>query len=117
MPQQVTETSAAPFAATARDGNGAGVTTTADGGHIHPDGTYHPGERSAVRSGAAVAAPAVLPGLAAQQRRGIQLQHGDQPVAGVAGVSGAAPASAAKLGRNDPCWCGSGKKFKRCHGV
>ena len=21
-----------------------------------------------------------------------------------------------KLGRNAPCWCGSGKKFKRCHG-
>lgn len=21
-----------------------------------------------------------------------------------------------KLGRNDPCYCGSGKKFKRCHG-
>ncbi len=20
-----------------------------------------------------------------------------------------------KLGRNEPCWCGSGKKFKRCH--
>jgi len=20
-----------------------------------------------------------------------------------------------KLGRNDPCWCGSGKKWKRCH--
>lgn len=20
-------------------------------------------------------------------------------------------------GRNEPCWCGSGKKFKRCHGV
>lgn len=20
-----------------------------------------------------------------------------------------------KLGRNDPCWCGSGRKFKRCH--
>lgn len=20
------------------------------------------------------------------------------------------------LGRNDPCWCGSGKKYKRCHG-
>ncbi len=20
------------------------------------------------------------------------------------------------IGRNDPCWCGSGKKFKRCHG-
>lgn len=23
---------------------------------------------------------------------------------------------APKLGRNDPCWCGSGKKFKKCHG-
>jgi hypothetical protein len=22
-----------------------------------------------------------------------------------------------KPGRNDPCWCGSGKKFKRCHGA
>lgn len=21
------------------------------------------------------------------------------------------------LGRNDPCWCGSGKKYKKCHGV
>jgi len=22
-----------------------------------------------------------------------------------------------KLGRNEPCWCGSGKKFKLCHGA
>jgi preprotein translocase subunit SecA len=22
-----------------------------------------------------------------------------------------------KIGRNDPCWCGSGKKFKFCHGA
>ena len=33
---------------------------------------------------------------------------------------GAAASSASgpnvKLGRNDPCWCGSGKKYKRCHG-
>ena len=21
-----------------------------------------------------------------------------------------------KLGRNDPCWCGSGLKYKKCHG-
>ena len=21
-----------------------------------------------------------------------------------------------KIGRNDPCWCGSGKKYKKCHG-
>ncbi len=26
-----------------------------------------------------------------------------------------APGAQKKLSRNDPCWCGSGKKFKRCH--
>jgi len=25
------------------------------------------------------------------------------------------PVSAAQLGRNDLCWCGSGKKYKKCH--
>ena len=27
------------------------------------------------------------------------------------------PIEAAKVGRNDPCPCGSGKKYKRCHGA
>jgi preprotein translocase subunit SecA len=26
------------------------------------------------------------------------------------------PASWGKVGRNEPCPCGSGKKFKHCHG-
>ncbi|HEX8102611.1 MAG TPA: preprotein translocase subunit SecA [Solirubrobacteraceae bacterium] len=25
--------------------------------------------------------------------------------------------SSEQVGRNDPCWCGSGKKFKKCHGA
>ncbi len=25
--------------------------------------------------------------------------------------------AAEQIGRNDPCWCGSGKKFKKCHGA
>jgi hypothetical protein len=25
--------------------------------------------------------------------------------------------AAPKLGRNDPCFCGSGRKFKKCHGA
>ncbi|HZH17365.1 MAG TPA: preprotein translocase subunit SecA [Archangium sp.] len=29
----------------------------------------------------------------------------------------AAPAAGPKLGRNDPCHCGSGKKYKKCHGA
>jgi hypothetical protein len=26
-----------------------------------------------------------------------------------------APAQSATLNRNDDCWCGSGKKYKKCH--
>jgi preprotein translocase subunit SecA len=32
------------------------------------------------------------------------------------GGTATATAPAQKLGRNDPCWCGSGKKYKKCHG-
>ncbi|MDE3093507.1 MAG: preprotein translocase subunit SecA [Acidobacteriota bacterium] len=28
----------------------------------------------------------------------------------------ATPKEGDKIGRNDPCWCGSGRKFKQCHG-
>jgi preprotein translocase subunit SecA len=44
---------------------------------------------------------------------------------GAAGVAAEATATSTatvvkspnqKLGRNEPCWCGSGKKFKMCHG-
>ncbi len=28
---------------------------------------------------------------------------------------GAQPVVKKKMGRNDPCWCGSGKKWKKCH--
>ncbi|WP_291316233.1 SEC-C metal-binding domain-containing protein [Desulfuromonas sp.] len=27
------------------------------------------------------------------------------------------PDTMQELGRNDPCWCGSGKKYKKCHSV
>jgi preprotein translocase subunit SecA len=32
------------------------------------------------------------------------------------GSMAAAAAGMARVGRNDPCPCGSGKKFKHCHG-
>ena len=25
------------------------------------------------------------------------------------------PDTMQELGRNDPCWCGSGRKYKKCH--
>jgi preprotein translocase subunit SecA len=41
--------------------------------------------------------------------------------AAASNAGGAAAPSAnragGKIGRNDPCWCGSGKKYKRCHGA
>ncbi len=42
------------------------------------------------------------------------------PPAGGNGAGPAAPmvkSAEESIGRNDPCWCGSGKKFKRCHGA
>jgi uncharacterized protein YchJ len=30
-------------------------------------------------------------------------------------ADGAAAGKGKKPGRNDPCWCGSGKKYKKCH--
>jgi preprotein translocase subunit SecA len=42
----------------------------------------------------------------------MKMQHGDT----VAAANAARPADVPKLGRNDPCYCGSGLKFKKCHG-
>ena len=48
----------------------------------------------------------------------MRLQHGDETV-GLASSSRSSgqPPEGEKIGRNDPCWCGSGKKYKRCHGA
>jgi preprotein translocase subunit SecA len=51
----------------------------------------------------------------------VQYQHADfdEALANSSDESASAPPFArdiAKVGRNDPCPCGSGKKFKQCHG-
>ncbi len=74
---------------------------------------------SAIVRGSLPAAPATT---------GIRESLGDQPVtdgsgaaAGGGAGSPAGPRSGytptgARIGRNDPCWCGSGAKYKKCHG-
>ena len=63
---------------------------------------------------------------AAAAVRNLQYHHAD-PVEALGGGEEEAPPAIAeavqpytrpteKIGRNDPCWCGSGKKFKHCHG-
>jgi preprotein translocase subunit SecA len=119
-PEPVTQTSAAPVgastmvtAAAPQGGNGRGNGGTPPRA-IAPAGAI---AGAAARSGVTAATAAGgLPGLGGQ-RRAIQFQHGDEAAPTPAGAAGAKAASGPKLGRNDPCWCGSGKKYKRCHGA
>jgi len=69
--------------------------------------------------------PAVPAGLAARggpggQRRPAQLEYSAPTMDGGAGVERHTESSGggefARAGRNDPCPCGSGRKYKRCHG-
>jgi len=96
----------------------------------HPDaqprGPLSPrtsGAVAAVASAAARASEPVsqqrLPDVARQLERKQQRQQQDlQFQTGAAQAEPPKPVRAgAKVGRNDPCPCGSGKKYKKCHGV
>jgi len=79
------------------------------------------GAATAVASAAARAeeAPARLPDFARALERKQERQQKDmQYQAGPAQAEASKPVRAgAKVGRNDPCPCGSGKKYKKCHGA
>ncbi len=82
---------------------------------------------TAVRAGSAAAGAA---GAAATSGpsgvRNVQERLGDGPATNGSGAGGAegTPGQARpgytptgeRIGRNDPCWCGSGAKYKKCHG-
>jgi preprotein translocase subunit SecA len=100
-------------------GNGAGAGSGAGATAARP-----------VAAGAAVAGSAILRGVLpnAPSTRGMTESLGGEPVtngadgnggSGAASQSGARPGytpTGARIGRNDPCWCGSGAKYKKCHG-
>ena len=85
------------------------------------------------RAGGAAAA-AAAPGSAdparrpagARGRAAMRESLGDEPVAAARRLGRRAAAerrprpgytpTGARIGRNDPCWCGSGAKYKKCHG-
>ena len=90
-------------------------------------GPGQPGRADGGDGNQPVAAPAVaaatrgLPGSATARQ--MQEQLGDRVMGAgagaAAGAGGARPGHAPdghRMGRNDPCWCGSGLKYKRCHG-
>jgi preprotein translocase subunit SecA len=93
-------------------GGGAPVPAFAASGNSTRAGRVsYSGGSSAMGAGAlAAAAAAAGPGGAAYEGEGEQAEA--LPV-----VEQRVTDSEHELGRNDPCWCGSGKKFKRCHGA
>ena len=107
---------APPAAAALRD-------RAATGRARRPGGPGAPAGRGA---GSAVLRGGGLP--AAPAARNVRESLGDAPVAPSPAATGPAPARPAaapgpatrptgeRIGRNDPCWCGSGQKYKKCHG-
>jgi preprotein translocase subunit SecA len=85
----------------------AGSSTT--GGRVS-----YSGGRSAAGSGA-LAAAAAAAGVAQQGGEGFAEDGMAQEAMPV--VEQRVLDDEHQVGRNDPCWCGSGKKFKRCHGA
>ena len=75
-----------------------------------------------VAVGAAASGSAILRGgPAGTGARPVRESLGDQVISGPGGTDGggARPGytpTGQRIGRNDPCWCGSGVKYKKCHG-
>ncbi len=67
---------------------------------------------SPARPGGAHPKPKQQPALAGARRP----QHAQKGGARPAGKANTPPADPRRIGRNDPCPCGSGKKYKLCHG-
>ena len=65
--------------------------------------------------------PRIEVGAFVQREAELKKVEAQMTLAGGANTGDSSPTQAKKddshdIGRNDPCWCGSGKKFKKCHG-
>lgn len=77
--------------------------------HTHADGTVHNGPAHPDQANPIAAGAAALP--KAKKKKMIT----NTPESEVSETAQAPIKAASKLNRNDPCWCGSGKKWKKCH--
>nr|MBA2299149.1 SEC-C domain-containing protein [Chloroflexota bacterium] len=69
--------------------------------------------------GSVPSAPAVRNITASLGGEPITDGDGAASIGGAGGPGGPKPGhtpTGARIGRNDPCWCGSGAKYKKCHG-
>ncbi len=102
---------AAALTGSSADGNGAGAARQPVAAGA-PAGARAAG--SAIVRGSLPSAPAA---------RNVTESLGGEPATGGNGGNGAGSGvrqgytpTGARIGRNDPCWCGSGAKYKKCHG-
>ena len=89
---------------------------------IPPPQPYSPGGSStstgrvSYSSGAATGAGAIAAAAASDIEGAEHLADGNGAEA-PAPVQQRRVEESEQIGRNDPCWCGSGKKYKKCHGA
>ncbi len=110
----------APGAPVAPEGGRGGAAAAAAGTNGRTGGQRgRPGDRSGGQARAGQQPELVAPGLA-RPKKPSQLSYSAPTVDGGAGVERHTERTGdggySKVGRNDPCPCGSGRKFKRCHG-
>ncbi|HET7728042.1 MAG TPA: preprotein translocase subunit SecA [Candidatus Limnocylindrales bacterium] len=76
--------------------------------------TSSAGAGSAIRRSGA--AEPIAGGLPADPMRSVREVAGGDGAGSAQGVRPGYTPSGQRIGRNDPCWCGSGQKYKKCHG-
>jgi preprotein translocase subunit SecA len=98
------------------DRNGAPV--PAGAAPYQPGGSSTRAANVTYSSGAAVGARAIGAAAAGAAAAGLEENpFGEGEPVAPAVVEQRHVNEAEQLGRNDPCWCGSGMKFKKCHGA
>jgi hypothetical protein len=114
---------------TSATGGFAAVPGAAGGGafgsSVTGSGNLTGSARAAVTAGSGTASgssggPTITRGLpAGPVVRGVRESLGDQPISSNGSGQQARPGytpTGDRIGRNDACWCGSGQKYKKCHG-
>jgi len=112
--------------ATGASGAASGAASAAGfGSSVTGSGNLTGSARAAVTAGSGTASgssggPTITRGLPVGPAvRGVRESLGDQPISSNGSSQQARPGytpTGDRIGRNDACWCGSGQKYKKCHG-
>jgi preprotein translocase subunit SecA len=99
-------------------GPASGTPFPAAGNTTRPARVSYSGGSAAMGAGAIAAAAAAAGASGNGSAQGYASNGGgEEELELVPAVEQRVVDSEHQVGRNDPCWCGSGKKFKKCHGA